>query len=82
MCTKLFHERANHLNFLFFFSKQLTGTVVAAAKRLQFAFEMKPIPQIEIMKNLPEVIFPLFWVEEGVQLSRTFTNPLKYGLYM
>lgn len=56
---------------------QLTGTPLMAAKRLQFNLEMKPIPQIEIMKSMPDILFPLFWVEEGVLLDKEMTNQLK-----
>lgn len=50
---------------------------MSAAKRMQFNLEMKPIPQIEIMKNMPDIMFPLFWVEEGVDLEKDLTNQLK-----
>lgn len=44
---------------------------------MQFNLEVKPIPQIEMMKNLPEVILPFFWVEEGVVLDKEMLKPLK-----
>lgn len=62
--------------------QQLTGTPLSAAKRLQFSLEMKPIPEIGIMKNLPEAMIPLFWVEESAHLGRDFTNPIKNSLYL
>lgn len=43
----------------------MTGTPLSAAKRLQFSLEVKKLPQIKIMENMPDVIWPLFWVEEG-----------------
>lgn len=61
---------------------QLTGTPLSAAKRLQFALEVKAIPEIEIMKTMPEVIFPLFWVEEGAHLGRDWTNKIKNSLFL
>lgn len=56
---------------------QLTGSPLSAAKRMQFNMEMKPIPQIEIMKTMPDIIYPLFWVEEGVDLDKDMTKQLK-----
>lgn len=56
---------------------QLTGVPVSAAKRLQFNLNMKPIPQIEIMKNMPEILFPLCWLEESIVLEKQFLDQLK-----
>lgn len=51
---------------------------MSAAKRMQFNLEMKSIPDIEMMENMPEVMFPLFWVEESVYLKKDITNQLKF----
>lgn len=48
-----------------------------ASKRMQFSLEVKPIPEIEWMKTMPEVILPLFWVQEGVALDKTMTDQMK-----
>lgn len=61
---------------------QLTGAPLQAYKRLQFSLEVKPIPEIEMLKNIPELYFPLFWVEEGVSLGRDMTDPIKDTLYL
>lgn len=34
------------------------------------------------MKDLQSMLYPLFWVEESVALNKTWTAPLKDGLYM
>lgn len=52
-----------------------------AAKRMQFNLEVKRIPEIEWMKNMPDVILPLFWVQEGVSLDKEMTNQMK-SLFM
>lgn len=43
---------------------------------------MKPIEAISIMANMPEVVYPMFWVEEGVAMNKTYTNMLKYQLFL
>lgn len=58
------------------FSEQVTGTPLSAAKRLQFSMDVKPIPEIQIMKTMPDVVFPLFWVEESAHLGRKYTTKL------
>ena len=60
----------------------MTGSPLSAAKRLQFNLEVKTIPQVEMMKNIPDVMFPLFWVEEGVNLGRDFTDKMKNSLFL
>lgn len=55
---------------------------MSAAKRMQFNIDLMPIPEVEVMNNLPEMVFPLFWVEEGADLNKTFVNMLKYQLFL
>lgn len=60
----------------------MTGSPLSAAKRLQFSLQVKPIPEVEFMKNLPDVAIPLFWVEEGVSLGREFTDKMKNSIFL
>lgn len=60
----------------------MTGSPLSAAKRLQFNLELKPIENIEIMKNMPDMLYPMFWIEEGVQLGRDFTDKIKNSLFL
>lgn len=61
---------------------QITGSPVNAAKRLQFNLEVVPVKEVDCMKNLPEMVLPLFWVEESAALNKTYVNILKYQLFL
>ncbi|XP_060531540.1 uncharacterized protein LOC132705124 [Cylas formicarius] len=54
-----------------------TGSPVYAKKRLMFSMPLEPNPKVDLFTNFTETIFPLFWVEEGVELNNTYTKPLK-----
>lgn len=56
---------------------QVTGTPMNAAKRLQFNLEIVPIEEIPYMANVREMYYPLFWVEEGAALNKTYVNQVK-----
>lgn len=42
----------------------MTGTPLEAKKRLQFNLPIQPQSKIDLMKNLPVALHPMFWVEE------------------
>lgn len=60
----------------------MTGSPLSAAKRLQFSLEVKKLPKIKLMENMPDILWPLFWVEEGVSLGRDFTDKIKNSLFL
>jgi hypothetical protein len=61
---------------------QISGTPLQGQKRLQFSMEVEPIEEMEMMSKLPSMLLPFVWVEEGVQLNKTYTNLLKYQLFL
>lgn len=62
--------------------ERLTGSPVKATNRLQFSIPVEPIASIEYLKNFQKMVFPIFWIEEEVALNKTFTNMLKYQLFL
>ncbi|XP_043649460.1 sensory neuron membrane protein 2 isoform X1 [Drosophila teissieri] len=49
--------------------QSLTGTPLQGGKRVQFNMFLKSINRISITENLPTVLMPAIWVEEGIQLN-------------
>ena len=42
----------------------LTGILMKANKRIQFNTQLFKDERVTITKNLPEIMYPLFWVDE------------------
>lgn len=55
---------------------------MSGAGRFQLNFELEPVPQIDIMSNLPKMIFPFIWFEEGADVPDALVNLLKYTLIL
>ncbi|XP_012339100.2 LOW QUALITY PROTEIN: sensory neuron membrane protein 1-like [Apis florea] len=55
----------------------MTATPLSAHKRLQFNLYLHKIEKLKLMKNFPECLFPVFWVEEGILLGDEFVKKLK-----
>ncbi|XP_064073186.1 sensory neuron membrane protein 1-like [Vanessa tameamea] len=60
----------------------ITGTPMVAKQRVQFNIQLLRTDKIELFKELPDVIAPLFWIEEGLALNKTFVNMLKHQLFI
>lgn len=60
----------------------MTGAPLRAAKRMQFNMEVKPIEMVPLMRTMPELVFPIFWVEESVDVPKEIVNQLKFTLFL
>lgn len=60
----------------------MSGTPMSAAKRLQFNLEVVPIDEVPIMQEMREMLYPMFWVEEGASLNKTYVNMIKNTLIL
>ncbi|CAD1478955.1 unnamed protein product [Heterotrigona itama] len=65
-------EHGLHMDF-----EPMTATPLLARKRLQFNMFLHKVEKFKLMKNFPECLFPMFWVEEGILLSDEFVKKLK-----
>ncbi|XP_076247574.1 sensory neuron membrane protein 1 [Calliopsis andreniformis] len=68
------NEEEHSINMDF---EPMTATPLKAHKRLQFNMFLGRIEKFKLMKNFPECLFPLFWVEEGILLDDQFVKKLK-----
>ncbi|XP_071446190.1 sensory neuron membrane protein 1 [Hetaerina americana] len=54
-----------------------TGVPLNGGKRVQFNMMLKKIKDINIIKNAPSALFPVAWINEGVELDDANVNKLK-----
>ncbi|KNC20910.1 hypothetical protein FF38_00324 [Lucilia cuprina] len=59
----------------------ISGTPLSIAKRLQFNLDVEPIEELPVMSKLKPLVMPLFWVEEAVDLDKTFTDLIKSKVF-
>ncbi|XP_001606602.1 sensory neuron membrane protein 1 [Nasonia vitripennis] len=70
-------SKDDHGIFLDF--EPFTGSPLSARKRLQFNIMIQKVEKFKIMKNFPEALLPLFWVEEGIVLPDYLIAQVKAG---
>ncbi|XP_011499318.1 PREDICTED: sensory neuron membrane protein 1 [Ceratosolen solmsi marchali] len=65
---------------IFLDMEPFSGTPLTARKRLQFNIMIHKLEKFKIMKQFPDALLPLFWVEEGVALPQNFVAQVKTGI--
>nr|AMA98190.1 chemosensory protein [Blattella germanica] len=55
----------------------MTATPVYAHRRLQLSIALHPIEIIEFMKEVPDVVFPILWVDEGIELNKKILDKVR-----
>ncbi|KAL4713307.1 hypothetical protein ACJJTC_015294 [Scirpophaga incertulas] len=60
----------------------ISGTPMVAKQRIQFNIILQNIDKLELCKDLPDTMAPLFWIEEGLALNKSFVKMLKKQLFI
>nr|AKN78948.1 sensory neuron membrane protein 1 [Ectropis obliqua]AZB86632.1 sensory neuron membrane protein 1 [Ectropis obliqua] len=60
----------------------ISGTTMFVKQRLQFNIELLKTEKHDLFKKLPGTIAPIFWLEEGLALNKTFVKMLKVQLFI
>nr|QIJ45702.1 sensory neuron membrane protein [Glyphodes pyloalis] len=60
----------------------ISGTPMVARQRVQFNMILMQADKLELVKDLPNTMAPLFWIEEGLALNKTFVKMLKNQLFL
>ncbi|XP_069987003.1 lysosome membrane protein 2-like [Penaeus vannamei] len=57
-----------------------TGVTMKAAKKIQINIPLKPYGQFPSFKNVPEVIFPVLWVNESAAVDEATAQEVRKGV--
>ncbi|CAH0400057.1 unnamed protein product [Chilo suppressalis] len=60
----------------------ISGTPMVANQRMMFSLVLQQIDKLDLFKDLPGTMTPLFWIEEGIALNKTFVKMLKNQLFV
>nr|AZB52756.1 sensory neuron membrane protein 1 [Heortia vitessoides] len=60
----------------------ISGTPLTAKQRVQFNIILLKTDKMELFKNLPGTMAPLFWIEESLVLPNSFIKMLKNMLFL
>lgn len=55
---------------------------LTGAGRFQLSFELAPVKEIRVMENMPNMLFPFIWIDEGADVPEYLINALKYTVVL
>ncbi|ODM99661.1 Platelet glycoprotein 4 [Orchesella cincta] len=59
----------------------MTGIVLQASKRIQLNLILKPVKRIASFSKVPEMLFPLIWMDESASLNVEYRLKLQSALF-
>ena len=54
----------------FLYVEPTTGVLMKANKRVQFNTKLFRDPRVDVSKNIPEIMFPIFWADEHFEIDK------------
>lgn len=57
-----------------------TGVTMKAAKKIQINVPLRPYGNLPSFKNVPEVVFPVLWVNENADVNETLSKEVRKGV--
>nr|APG32553.1 sensory neuron membrane protein [Conogethes punctiferalis] len=68
-------DKEKHNTYVYL--EPVTGVVLKGVRRLQFNIELRNIPSVPQLANVPTGLFPLLWIDEGAELPDTVLDELR-----
>lgn len=62
-------------------SSKITAAPLIGAGRIQLNIEVEPVKEIPVLANLPQMIFPIIWIDESAIIPDVIINIIKYGIH-
>lgn len=66
--------------FCFVLFQQHTGVPLRGGKRVQFNMFVRKVDSIALTKNLRTTLFPIVWVDEGIELNDKMVQMINHEL--
>lgn len=64
---EIFNRRSSHFYYYVKFSFQKLGVPIEGKVRVQVNLKVERQPNIGVVANFPDIVFPIMWIEEGIE---------------